>query len=139
MSDRISGRNTDGTFALGNKGKPAGARHKATKAAIHLLDGQAEAITSKAVEMALAGDTTALRICIERIVPPRRDAPVAFSLPTMACARDAAQAAGAVLRAVSEGEMTPGEGAVVMGLVDSYRRTLETSDLEARVAALEGS
>ena len=55
----------------------------------------------------------------------------------MTTAHDAAQAAGAVLQAVSEGDLTPTEGAQVMGLVDSYRRTLEVTELEARMAALE--
>ena len=79
----------------------------------------------------------ALRLCLDRIAPPRKDAPVEFTLPRMTTARDAAQAAGAVLQAVSEGDLTPTEGAQVMGLVDSYRRTLEVTELEARVAALE--
>jgi hypothetical protein len=56
----------------------------------------------------------------------------------MVTAHDAAQAAAAVLQAVSEGDLTPTEGAQVMGLVDSYRRTLEVTELEARVMALEG-
>jgi hypothetical protein len=56
----------------------------------------------------------------------------------MQSARDAAQAAGAVLAAVAEGELTPTEGAHVMALVETYRRTLETTELEARVAELEG-
>jgi len=69
--------------------------------------------------------------------PPRRDAPVQFDLPRLETARDAAKAAGAVLEAVSDGELTPTEGAHIMALVESYRRTLETTELEARVAALE--
>lgn len=137
MTSRNSGRNADGTFARGNAGKPRGARHKATQAALALLDGEVEALTRKAVEMSLEGDTVALRLCLERIAPPRRDAPVQFVLPQMKTARDAAQAAGAVLDAVSIGELTPIEGAHIMGLVETYRRTLETSDLEARVAILE--
>ena len=102
-----------------------------------LLDGESEAITRCAVEKALEGDTTALRLCLERIAPPRKEAPVQFSLPKMETARDAATAASAVLQAVSEGELTPTEGAHVMQLVETYRRTLEMSDLEARIAALE--
>ena len=43
-----------------------------------------------------------------------------------------------MLQAVSEGDLTPSEGAQVMGLIDSFRRTLEITELEARVAALEG-
>jgi hypothetical protein len=135
---RKSGRNTDGTFGPGNSGKPKGTRHKATQAALALLDGEAEALTRQAVTLALGGDTTALRLCLERIAPPRRDAPVTFDLPPMETARDAAMAAGAVLGAVAEGELTPGEGASLMALVEGFRRTLETTELEARVAALEG-
>lgn len=138
MTNRKSGRNADGTFGPGNPGKPKGTRHKATRAALALLDGEAEALTRQAVTMALEGDTTALRLCLERIAPPRRDAPVTFDLPRMETARDAANAAGAVLEAVALGDLTPTEGAHIMALVETYRRTLETSELEARVAALEG-
>jgi hypothetical protein len=106
-------------------------------AVLELLEGQAEALTQRAVELALAGDTTALRLCLERVAPPRKDSPVQFAMPRMTSARDAAEAAASVLKAVAEGDLTPGEGAQVMGLVDSYRRTLEVTELEARVAALE--
>jgi hypothetical protein len=135
---RKSGRNTDGTFGLGNPGKPRGTRHKATRAALALLDGEAEALTRQAVTMALGGDTTALRLCLERIAPPRKDAPVQFDIPPMQSAADAATAAGAVLGAVAGGDLTPTEGAHIMALVEGYRRALETSELEARVIALEG-
>jgi len=135
---RKSGRNTDGTFGPGNSGKPKGTRHKATQAALALLDGEAKALTRQAVTMALGGDTTALRLCLERIAPPRRDAPVTFDLPPMETARDAAKAAGAVLGAVAHGDLTPTEGAHIMALVEGFRRTLETTELEARLAALEG-
>jgi len=137
MNNRKNGRDTAGRFAPGNPGKPRGARHKATQAALALLDGESGALTRKAVEMALAGDTTALRLCLERIAPPRRDCPVQFDLPSMQSARDAAKAAAAVLDAVAAGDLTPIEGAHIMALVETYRRTLETSELEGRVAALE--
>ena len=134
---RNSGRNADGTFGPGNPGKPRGARHKATVAALALLEGEADRLTRKAVEVALTGDVTALRLCLERIAPPRKDAPVTFPLPSMRSAGDAAKAAGAVLEAVADGELTPIEGAHVMGLVDAFRRTLEATELETRLAALE--
>lgn len=134
----MNGRDTAGRFTAGNAGRPSGARNRTTMTALALIEGEAEALSRKAVEMALAGDTVALRLCLERLAPPRKDSPVQFPLPRMATAHDAAQAAAAVLQAVSEGELTPSEGVQVMGLVDSYRRTLEVTELEARVAALEG-
>ena len=70
--------------------------------------------------------------------PPRRDAPVTFALPSIQTAADAAKAAGAVLEAVALGDLTPLEAAQIMGLIESYRRTLETTDLESRIVTLEG-
>jgi hypothetical protein len=52
-------------------------------------------------------------------------------------AMDASEAAGSVLSAVSDGTLTPIEGTRVMGLIDSYRRTLELTDIEQRLHALE--
>lgn len=134
---RNNGRNTDGTFGPGNPGRPRGARHKATTAALARLDGQAEALTRKAIDAALTGDTVALRLCLDRIAPPRKDAPVSFTLPPMATAKDVATAAAVVLDAVALGDLTPNEAAQIIGLIETYRRTLETCELEARVAALE--
>ena len=134
----MNGRTTDGRFTTGNAGRPKGSRHKATQAVLALLEGQAQALTQRAVELALAGDTAALRLCLDRIAPPRKDSPVQFPMPRMASAQDAAQAAGSVLEAVALGELTPAEGVQVMGLIDAFRRTLEVTELEARLAALEG-
>ncbi len=126
-------------FAEGNPGRPKWSRHKYVLAIQAMLDGESEALGRKAVELALEGDTTALRLCLERIAPPRKDTPIQFDLPRMENAFEAAGAAQAVLKAVSEGEVTPLEGAVVMGLVEQYRRTLETTELEQRLAAIEES
>lgn len=131
------GRNPDGTFAQGNPGRPKGTRLKVTRAVEELLDGDAEKLSRKAVEMALDGDVTALRLCLERIAPVRKDTPVQFDLPAMETAQEASTAASAVLTAVSEGDITPLEGATLMGLVESYRRTLETSEIVERLEALE--
>jgi hypothetical protein len=131
-----NGRNTAGQFAAGNSGRPKGSRNKATIAAESLLQGQAEALTQTAVTKALEGDSVALRLCMDRIAPPMKDKPVVFPLPRMHGAVDASEAAGSVLRAVSDGTLTP-EGTRVMGLIDSYRRTLELTDIEQRLHALE--
>ena len=60
-------------FEAGNPGRPKGARHKATLAAEALLDGEGDKLTRKAIDMALEGNGLALRLCMERLVPPRRD------------------------------------------------------------------
>ena len=132
-----NGRNTDGTFGHGNAGRPRGARNRKTMAAEALLEGQAEALTQMAIEKALEGDSVALRLCMDRIAPPPKDNPVRFALKRMRGAMDASEAAASVLAAVSEGELTPIEGTRVMGLIDSYRRALELTEIEQRLKALE--
>jgi len=119
------------------KGKPKGARHKATLAALELLDGEAESLTRKAVELAMEGDTTALRLCLERIAPPRKDAPVSFSLPEMKTAGDALTAINSIVQAVAKGELTPGEATSLAGLIEAFRKVVETNDLEQRITRLE--
>jgi len=132
-----NGRNTAGQFTAGNTGRPKGSRNKATLAIESLLKGQAEALTQTAVTKALEGDSIALRLCMERIAPAPKDQPVTFKLTKMHNAMDASEAAGSVLTAVSDGELTPIEATRVMGLIDSYRRTLELTEIEERLQALE--
>ena len=132
-----NGRNTAGQFATGNSGRPKGSRNKATLVIESLLQGQAEALTHTAVTKVLDGDIVALRLYMERIAPAPKDQPVSFSLPEMNNALDASEAARSVLTAVSEGELTSIEATRVMGLIDSYRRTLELTEIEERLQALE--
>lgn len=48
-----------------------------------------------------------------------------------------AAASGAALEAMTHGDLITSEGAQIMGLIDSFRRTLEIAELEARLVALE--
>ena len=136
-----TGRMHDGRFAKGHsgnpKGAPTGSRHKATLAAEKLLDGEAEALTRKAVEMALAGDLQALRLCIERILPPRRERPAAVSLQPVNKASDLVAASNDLIRQVAAGVLTPGEAAAIGQLVASAAKAVEVVDLDTRLAALE--
>lgn len=125
-------------FEPGNSGRPKGARNRATLAAEALLDGEAEALTRKAIELALTGDGAALRLCLQRIVPARRDRPVSFELPSIATAGDASRAMGAIIAAVAAGDLTPGEAEAVGNLIQTHLRTLEATDFERRLTALEG-
>jgi hypothetical protein len=118
-------------------GRPKGSLNKATLAAQALLDGEAEVLTRKLVELAQNGNPMALRLCLERILPPRKDRPINFILPDIKGAGDLLRVLQAILVAVARGEITPGEGQILTGMLDVYRKGLETADLEARVTALE--
>jgi hypothetical protein len=124
-------------FEPGNAGKPKGARSRMTLAMEALLEGEAEALSRKAVELALAGDTTALRLCLERLVPPRRDRTVVFELPAMTGAQDHPVAIAALVAAVAAGDLTPTEAQALAAVLAEHRKAIETADLDARISALE--
>ena len=105
-------------------GRPKGARNRATLAAEAMLDGEASALTRKAIDLALGGDTTALRLCLERLLPPRKDRAFALPLPTVKTCDDAREAVNAVLLAVSEGRITLGEASAAIELIEACKRAI---------------
>jgi len=128
-------------FEPGNSGnpngRPRGARNKVTLAIEALLDGEAEALTRKAIELAKAGDMQALRLCMDRLAPPRKDSPVAFNLPNMSTVGDAVLAMGSLLKAVAEGDLTPTEAADLTRMVQAFAKIIETAEFEERIQKLE--
>ena len=118
-------------------GRPQGSRNKATLAMERLLNGEAERLTQKAVDLAMKGDTTALRLCLERLCPPRKDWPVTFDLPPMKVPADAVAAMSALLAAVAQGEVSPGEAQTIATVIEVQRRVIECEDHEKRLRVLE--
>src|SRR5260370_40088598 len=77
-------------------GRPGGARNKATLAAEALFDSEAEALSRKAVELALGGSEGALRLWLDRILAPRREGPLPRAVAPIRSASDIATAMGCV-------------------------------------------
>jgi Family of unknown function (DUF5681) len=140
-SENTAGKQRGKPFKPGKSGNPAGkpkgCRNAATLAMEALLDGESETLTRKAIELAKGGDMAALRLCLDRIMPPRKDRPVTFALPAIASTQDAAAAMASILAGVSCGDITPGEGAEISKLVDSYVRVVEATELHERISRLE--
>ena len=118
-------------------GRPAGSRNKVSLAIDALLDGDAEAITQTAIKLAKAGDTVALRLCLDRIAPPRKDRPVPFALPKLHTAADAVSATAALVAAVAVGELTPSEAGELSKLVEAFTKVLHAHEIEERISRLE--
>jgi Family of unknown function (DUF5681) len=111
-------------------GKPKGTRNRATMLAEQLLDGEAEAIVRTVLEIAL-------RLCLDRILPPRRDRPMRLTIPELNSGADAVKALAAITTAVARGELTPSEAAELSGLIEVYVKTIATSEIEQRLKVLE--
>ena len=126
-------------FEPGNqmgKGRPSGSANKTTMLQ-ELLDKGGEEIVKKVTRLALDADPTALRLCMERLIPAARTVKPCFALPPVETAADLTKAIAAVLEAVSEGELSPQEGESVTRIIESQRRAIGTEGFEARIRALE--
>jgi len=122
-------------FPKGQSGKPAGrprgSSNRATGAAEMLLDGEATALTRKAVELALAGDQAALRLCLDRTIAPRRERAVELALPPIHGADDILAAIKVVSGAVGRGAITPGEGFTLSQMIETFCRRSTRATLKA--------
>jgi hypothetical protein len=138
-----SGKKQGSRFKKGQSGNPSGrpqgSRNKVTLAMDALLDGEAENLTRKAMELALGGDITALRLCLDRLCPPRKDRPISMEMPEIKGAKDILLASGVVVAAVASGEITPTEGQALAGVIEAHRRAIETEEIDKRLTALEGT
>lgn len=124
--------------ASGNpEGRPKGSRNRAILAVQEMLEGEAEAITRNVIELAKAGDMAAIKLVLERIIPPRKDSPVCFEMPTITSAGDLVIALGAILHAVGNGDITPSEGQGLASMLEYMRRSIETQELERKIDHLE--
>lgn len=123
--------------ASGNPtGRPKGIKDRRVELRA-LLEPHADKLVKKVVDLALAGDVQALRICIDRIIPPVRERAVSVDLPSTADAAGCADAQAKIVAAVAAGELLPGEGEALAGLIEHRRRALETNDIIKRLEAME--
>jgi len=127
-------------FEPGNtagRGRPKGSRNKTKSAGQQLFDHYEESLTRKCIGLAMQGDRNALRLCMERISPARRDASVRTRLPKVEKAQDVGRAADKVIQDVQRGKMTPAEGETMMRILEIRSRIIERCDTEKQVQDLE--
>jgi hypothetical protein len=142
MSNSLKAKKTkDGRWAKGTSGnrsgRPPGSRNKATQALQEMLEGEAEQITRKAIELAKAGDLLAIRLCMERLLPPRKDRPVQIDLPPIETLGQVSAAMATVSRAIGEGQITPGEGETLINILAVQKDVIFNAELHQRVEKME--
>lgn len=141
MTENTTKKQSSHGFAKGRSGnpmgRPKGALNKATIAVQGLLDGEAETLTRKVVDLALDGNLVALKLCLERICPPRKERPLSFDLPQINNASDLPVLTASILAAVANGKLDTGQASALSSLISSHAKALEIADLEQRLLALE--
>lgn len=129
-----------GRWKAGESGNPKGRKPgtgKVTKLrdsiAVHL-----PAIITQLVTKAKEGDMQAARLLLERVLPPMKaiEQPVTLFLPD----GDSMTAQGvAIVQAVADGTIAPGQGAALLTGLGSLARIKEMDELEKRISQLEGN
>jgi len=119
-------------------GKPPGAKNRATVLAQALFDGEAESLTRKIIELAKAGDISALKVCIDRLCPPMKaqSAPVQVEIPATDSMSDIANS---FIKAAAEGRLAPDVAAQLVAAVGTVARVAEVDELKERLIALEAA
>lgn len=131
-----NGRFTKGSSG-NSSGRPPGSRNKATLLMEALLDGEAEQLTRKVIELGKAGNIHALQLCLDRLAPPCRDRLVRFDLPAMRSVDDVSLGMTSIVAAVSEGKITPQEGEVLSRILAEQANVLHVRDVDRRLEKLE--
>jgi hypothetical protein len=129
-------------FARGVSGNPAGRRRGSRNAALVALDRLGEEAAADVVRVVIAaaraGDLTAARTLLDRVWPARKGRAVALPLPPVATPAGVVAALAVVVATMAEGALTPDEASAVAAVIEGQRRAIETEELAARIAALEG-
>lgn len=124
-------------FKPGNPGRPPGSKNKTTKMLEELFEGEAEDLIRKMIELAKAGNPRCLEYCLDRLLPQRRSEPINLELPNIASVQDIAAAKAAVVRAVSNGAITPEQASHVTRQLDSYAEAITAGDVAVRLERVE--
>ena len=140
----VSGREqATGRFRAGlsgnPKGRPRGARNRASVLAEELLATHVSAVVETLIQKALGGDTRACAIIIERLIAVPRSSPVSFPLPSIGTAAGVDSAMTKVLEEVARGGLRPDEAAIVSDLLAAKLRSLDVSQFEQRLLTLESA
>jgi hypothetical protein len=127
-------RDPRGRFGAGNAGRPRGARNKINQRLEALFAQDAEAVVAATIEAARGGDTAAMSLVLNRIFPAAKDRPIVLDLPAAP-----AEAARAIVVAVTAGEILLGDAERLMALIKAEADLASLKEIEARIAALEGA
>jgi hypothetical protein len=134
-------KTNNGRFAKGNSGNPSGrplgSQNKSTLIMGSLLEGEAEQLTRKVIELAMEGNIAALRLCMDRLMPPAKDRTVLFEMPPIRDLNDVSAGMTSITAAVSDGKLTPPEGEIISRTLEQHANVMVFQDLQKRVEKLE--
>ncbi len=119
------------------KGRPKGTGNAALSSLRKPLNDNAEQLIQIAINMALEGNETMLRTCLDKLLPSVRSTDREISLPGLNRQASLLDKAQFVVRCVAEGKITPAEGNQVLSGLSTTARIFESDELLKRLETLE--
>jgi len=116
-------------------GRPKGIQDKRTKLRL-LLEPHVEPIVNKLIELALNGDTTALKLCMDRIIPVLKPVsqPINIDIPLPENLTDMAKI---FLKSTASGDLSPDVAIQLISAIASISKIEEIETVKYRLEALE--
>lgn len=119
------------------RGKAKGTKNRATLAAENLLEGELESICRRLIQEATFGNMQAIKMILDRLLPPKRTSYIAFDLPNFDDSSEMVDAIGSVMKAVSQGNLSVEDAEALSRMIDIYIRAKETYEYEERLSKIE--
>lgn len=137
--DNAIARDAQGRFLPGYPSPNPGGRTANVRRVRELLEPKRDALVAKAIKLALAGDTTALRVCLDRLTGTPKPESEAVTIPGLADATTLTAKANCILAATANGSISPDVAKSLLGALADYAKALEVDELQARIAMLESN
>jgi hypothetical protein len=137
----MNSNDKNGKFKKGTSGNPAGrplgSRNQAMLECEHLLQAAAPDLIRVLIEKAKKGDMQAMRLCLDRIYPVKKEQPIHLALPPLKSATDLPNHCRQITNAVMTGEITPGQGESLTNILTGHAHILEIVDVDERLKDIE--
>ena len=106
---------------------------------MNLLKDEELALSRKAIESAMNGNTQMLQFCLSRLLPPPpKDTPVRLSgMPVCNDVKSSAALSSYILKQMSQGKLTPTQAHLISAIVEKHLRCLELTDVSQRLEDIE--
>jgi hypothetical protein len=119
-------------------GRPAGSRNLTYRHLHELMMAKGQQVVTAVLTAAIAGDSTAMKLVVDRVLPRRVCSPISdVAIPPLRTAADASRALGEIVGAALDGRIGAADAAALAQVVEVFRKTVEIVDHERRIVELE--
>jgi len=115
-------------------GRPIGSKDKRTQYR-ELFEPHADALIQKVINLALDGDTTCLKMCIDRLVSPFRAKNATITLDDIE--GTLTEKGEKIINAMGKGKISPSDTSSMLSALAAQARIIEIEELEKRISDLE--